>query len=62
MSELRLFETECNFTESELQLFKLRSKDIPLEQCAEKMNISTSCVKRLSRKVKSKIDRVKGQV
>lgn len=49
---------ECNFTESELQLFNMRCKDIPLEQCAEEMNISVSTVKRISRKMKSKIVRV----
>lgn len=49
---------ECNFTEPELRLFNMRCKDIPLEQCAEEMNISVSTVKRISRKMKSKIVRV----
>lgn len=49
---------ECNFTDSELQLFEMRCHDMPLEQCAEKMNISISTVKRLSRKMKNKIMKV----
>lgn len=49
---------ECNFTEPEETLFFMRCKDIPLERCAEKMNVSISTVKRLSRKMKDKIKRV----
>lgn len=49
---------ECNFTDSELLLFNMRCRDIPLERCAEEMNISVSTAKRLSRKIKSKIVRV----
>lgn len=46
---------ECNFTEPEEDLFLMRCKDIPLERCAENMNISISTVKRLSRKMKDKV-------
>lgn len=49
---------ECNFTDPELQLFKMRCKDIPLEQCAEEMDVSVSTVKRISRRMKDKILRV----
>lgn len=49
---------ECNFTESEEELFCMRCKDIPLERCAEEMNISVSTVKRLSRRMKNKIFKV----
>lgn len=49
---------ECNFTLPEETLFLLRCRDIPLEQCAEQMNVSVSTVKRLSKKMKSKILRV----
>ena len=49
---------ECNFTPQEETLFLLRCRDIPLEQCAEEMNISVSTVKRLSGKMKNKILRV----
>ena len=56
--ELNYFRTYCNFTEDERILFEYRSRNIPLEQCAELMNVSVSTVKRLSRKVNSKIIRV----
>lgn len=56
--ELNYFREYCNFTEDERTLFDYRSKNIPLEQCAELMNISVSTVKRLSGKVNAKIIRV----
>lgn len=56
--ELDYFRAKCNFTEDERTLFEYRSKNIPLEQCAGLMNVSVSTVKRLSRKVNSKIIRV----
>lgn len=49
---------ECNFTPTEETLFLLRCRDMTLEQCAEEMNVSVSTVKRLSKKMKSKILRV----
>lgn len=56
--ELNYFRTYCNFTADERQLFELRAQNIPLERCAEVMNVSISTVKRMSRKVNSKIIRV----
>lgn len=56
--ELDYFRAKCNFTKDERTLFEYRSKNIPLEQCAELMNVSVSTVKRLSRKVNAKIIRV----
>lgn len=56
--ELDYLELECNFTSDELKLFRLRAKDMPLEDCAEEMNVSVSTVKRLSRRVNNKIERV----
>lgn len=56
--ELNYFRKYCNFTHTERELFELRCKDIPLEDCAEAMNVSVSTVKRLSRRVNSKIIRV----
>lgn len=56
--ELNYFRTYCNFTKDEETLFELRAKNIPLEQCAELMNVSVSTIKRLSRKVNNKIIRV----
>ena len=56
--ELNYFRTYCNFTKDEEILFELRAKNMPLEQCAEIMNVSVSTIKRLSRKVNNKIIRV----
>lgn len=50
--------SECNFTEPEEALFYMRCKDVPLEHCAEQMNISISTVKRLSRRMMNKIFKV----
>lgn len=49
---------ECNFTDSEMQLFNLRCKDVPLERCAEEMSISVSTVYRINKSMKKKIMRV----
>lgn len=56
--ELDRFRMLCNFTADEMILFRLRSKDVPLEECAETMNISTSTVKRIQKRIWSKIDRI----
>lgn len=56
--ELEHFRNTCNFTAEERELFDYRSKNIPLERCAELMNVSVSTIKRLSRKVNNKIIRV----
>ena len=56
--ELKYFRENCNFTAEELLLFEYRSKNVPLETCAEIMNISISTAKRLSRRVNNKIIRI----
>lgn len=56
--ELDRFRKECNLTKDERLLFELRAEDIPLEQCAEIMNISASTVYRLSKKVKTKVEKL----
>ena len=56
--ELERFRKECNLTKDERLLFELRADDIPLEQCAEIMNLSISAIKSKSRKINSKIERV----
>lgn len=56
-TEIDYLEIVCNFTDCELQLFKLRAQDIPLEECAERMNMSVSTVKRISKDVITKIMR-----
>jgi hypothetical protein len=52
------FLTECNFTPDEEKLFRLRCQEHTLEYCAEKMNVSISTAKRLSRRVNNKIIKV----
>ena len=56
-TEADYLEAVCNFTKEENMLFQLRLKDMPLEDCAEKMNRSLDSVKQLSRKVNDKIKR-----
>lgn len=56
--ELERFRKECNLTKEERLLFDMRAEDIPLEQCAEIMNLSISAVKAKSQKINSKIKRV----
>ena len=56
--ELDFFREYCNFTPDERQLFELRTQNIPLERCAEMMNVSVSTVKRMSQRINKKIIRV----
>lgn len=56
--ELDRFRRLANFTKDERQLFEYRASGVTLEECAEKMNVSVATVKRISRKVNSKIIRV----
>ena len=56
--EIEYLRKECNFTPEEMELFDLRSADVPLELCAEKMNVSLSTAKRISRRINAKIIRV----
>jgi DNA-directed RNA polymerase specialized sigma24 family protein len=55
MSEADYLQAVCNFTKDENTLFELRLQDIPLEECAERMNRSVDSVKQLSRRVNKKI-------
>lgn len=57
-SELEHIRSEANFTKEQATLFDLRVKNIPLEECAEKMNISVSTVYRINKTVKMKIEKV----
>lgn len=56
--ELDYFELECNFTSDELKLFRLRAKAMPLEDCAEEMNVSVSTVWCGIKKVDSLFSRI----
>lgn len=57
MSEADYLQAVCNFTKDENILFELRLQDIPLEECAERMNISVPTVKRISQRVNAKINK-----
>ena len=52
--EADYFEIVCNFTDDELTLFRLRLKNVPLEECAEIINRSVDSVKKISRKINKK--------
>ena len=56
-TEADYLETVCNFNPDEHTLFMLRLKDVTLEECAERMNLSVDSVKRISRRVNAKIER-----
>ena len=56
-TEADYLEAVCNFTPEECELFRLRLRDAPLEDCAEKMNRSVDSVKQLSRRVNAKVKR-----
>lgn len=56
--ELDKFRELCNFTESELEYFNLRSKHRSNVEIAFSMNVSEAQVSKLAKKVKSKIIRV----
>ena len=56
--EVEYFRQECNLTSDEMALFEMRANNIPLEECAERMNLSVSAIKQKSQKINSKIERV----
>ena len=57
MTELCCLEALCNFTPDEQRLFELRAQDVSQEDCAERMNMSISTIKRLEKDIKEKIRR-----
>lgn len=56
--ELNRFINNCNFTDSELQYFLLKSKDKSIVQISFEMNISEQAVSRLAKRVKAKMNRI----
>lgn len=48
----------ANFTSREKDLFLLRNSEHSIEECAEIMNVSTSTIDRLNRKMKNKIIKI----
>ena len=58
--ELNRFRALANFTPDERTLFEYRAAGVPMEICAENMNVSLATAKRISRRVNSKIIRICG--
>lgn len=58
LPEINYFIANCNFTDSELQYFRLKSKDKSNVQISMDMNISEQQVSKLAKRVKNKINRV----
>ena len=56
--ELDYYRSQCNFVGNEIRVFELRSQGVPLEDIAEVLNMSVEGIKKISRKVNSKIQRV----
>jgi hypothetical protein len=56
--ELDRFVENCNFTESEMTYFLLKSKDKSIIQISDEMNISARQVSVLAKRVKTKISRM----
>ncbi len=56
--ELDKLREQSNFTNDEMTLFNMRASNIPLEECAERMNLSVSTTYRIHKKIKSKIEKV----
>lgn len=56
--ELEALRNVCNFTDDELQYFNLKAKDCSNIEISLKMDISTSQVSKIAKRVSSKISRV----
>lgn len=51
--QIEYYRTFCNFDERELAVFDLRSKNIPLDRCAEILQYDD--IKKISRRVNNKV-------
>ena len=58
VSELNFYRDECNFTDEERQYFDLKAKDASDIKVSMELNISIAKVNKLSRQVRSKMERV----
>jgi len=56
--ELERFIEYCNFTDSEMQYFLLKSRDYSNIRISVEMNVSEPQVSLLAKRVKSKIQRI----
>lgn len=61
-SEIVYIKDNANLTDREETLFDLRNREIPLEECAERMNCSVSTVYRINKGMKRKIFKIIGGV
>jgi len=57
--ELQYFIDNCNFTDIEMRYVELRSKDKSNVAIANELNISTSSVSNVAKRVKDKIEKIK---
>jgi DNA-binding CsgD family transcriptional regulator len=57
--ELELYRSQCNFTPEEKEYFELRASDLSNVQISTRMNLSTSKVSKLAKRVSDKISKVK---
>lgn len=63
LPQLEFYRALCNFTPDERKLFDLRASDFTLDECCTELGIDDiSGVKRLSAKVKNKMDTAKSLV
>ena len=56
--ELEYLRRNCNFVNNEKDLFELRGQGFTLEEIAEVLNLSVEGIKKISRKVNRKIEKV----
>jgi len=56
--ELDVLREQCNFVNTEKDVFELRSQGLPLELIAEMLNMSVGGIKKISKKVNTKIGKV----
>lgn len=56
--EIDFIKENANFKKEEMELFDLRNDECSIEKCAELMNVSVSTVKRINKRMKSKIIRI----
>ena len=59
MPEIRYFLAECNFTSEEETVFIELSHGNTTENIAERCNMSVSTVKRIKKRIWTKIERIK---
>ena len=56
--EIDYIKANANFTSSEEQLFDLRNMEYTYERCSKEMNLSYSTIRRINKKMVSKIIKI----